>query len=257
MYRFALRPRWLVAHVVVTALVVGMVGLGFWQLRRLDERRAANAEVLRGTRETMALDRVLRPDDESVGRARYQRVEMRGTYDDDAEVLVRFRTKDGLPGYDVVTPLVLDGATAAVLVVRGWVPLEIGDRWREQGTPPPAGVVEVVGLVRDPEDADRFRPTREDGRLVVGSIATTRVEQELGRDLYPGWVQLIEPDDPSSFPEPLPTPDLGEGPHLSYAVQWFAFAAIGVIGWLLLVRSSARRRQQQQAEGRADEAAAR
>lgn len=252
MYRFALHPRWLGAHAVVLALVVTMAGLGLWQLRRLDERRDANAEVLRGTRTTVDLDRVLRPGDDSVGDARYQRVEVRGTFDEANELLVRFRTKDGLPGYDVVTPLVVDSGAAA-LVARGWVPLELGDAWGERGTPPPAGPVTVTALVRDAEAAGRFRPARQDGRLVVGSIATPRLEGELRRDLYPGWLQLLEPDDPSSFPAPLPAPDLGEGPHLSYALQWFAFSAIGVIGWLLLVRSSARRRQQ--AAGRAGAAA--
>ncbi|HEX2040543.1 MAG TPA: SURF1 family protein [Acidimicrobiales bacterium] len=239
MFRFALRPRWLLAHVVVLAIVIVLVNLGFWQLRRLDERRAANAEVLRGTRETLPLEQVLHPDDVAVGSARYQRVQVRGTFDESSELLVRFRTHEGLPGYDVVTPLAVEDG-GAVLVARGWVPLELGDTWRERGTLPPSGTVTVTGLVREAEDPSRFRPVREDGRLVVGAVATARLEAELGRDLYPGWVQLVEPDDPSSFPEPLPEPDFGEGPHLSYAVQWFSFAAIAVIGWVFLVRAAGR-----------------
>lgn len=250
MYRFALRPRWLLGHAVVLALVVVLVSLGLWQLRRLDERRDANAAVLRGTRTTVALDDVLRPTDADVGDARYQRVTVRGRFDESNELLVRFRTDGGLPGYDVVTPLVVE-SDAAVLVNRGWVPLELGDSWRERGTLPPAGVVEVTGLVRAAEGDDRFRPAQDDGRLVVGSIATSGLEALLDRDLYPGWVQLVEPDDASSYPEPLDTPDLGEGPHLTYAMQWFAFATIALVGWGLLIRSSARR------AGRADAAAGR
>lgn len=255
MYRFALRPRWLLGHVVAVVLVVVLVSLGLWQLRRLDERRAANADVLRGSRTTVALDDVLRPVDTEVGDARFQRVVVRGRFDEANELLVRFRTHGGLPGYEVVTPLVVE-SDAVVLVNRGWVPLELGESWSERGTLPPDGVVEVTGLVQAAESESRYRPAREHGRLVVGSIATTRLEAELDRDLYPGWVQLVEPDDVSSFPEPLGPPDPGEGPHFTYALQWFAFAGIAAVGWGLLIRSSARRRITQGA-GRADAAAGR
>jgi surfeit locus 1 family protein len=244
MYRFALRPRWLLGHAVVLALVVVLASLGLWQLRRLDERRDANAAVLRGTRSTVALDDVLRPADGEVGDARYQRVRVRGTFDEANEVLVRFRTNRGLPGYEVVTPLFVEDHRpgTAVLVNRGWVPLELGDSWKERGALPPAGVVEVVGMVRRDESEARYKPSRdEDGPLVVGSIATPRLAKDLDRYLYPGWLQLLEPDDPSSYPEPLDTPDLDEGPHFTYALQWFAFATIALVGWGLLIRSSAGR----------------
>lgn len=235
MYRFALRPRWLVGHVVVVLLVALMVSLGLWQLRRLDERRDANAAVLRGARTTAPLDAVLSPDADAVGRAEYRRVEVRGTFDERGELLVRFRTSNGLPGYDVATPLVTRPGVA-VLVNRGWRPLEV------EATSPPAGEVVVTGLVRA-DERDPVRLDRDDSRVIVSALDSATLAPVVGYDLYPGWLHLSAPDDPSSFPELLPPPDPGEGPHLSYALQWFAFSTIAVVGWVLLVRSSARRRK--------------
>lgn len=234
MYRFALRPRWLVGHAIVLLLVLLMGSLGVWQLRRLDERRAANAEVRRGAATTAPLGAVLSADAADVGQARYRRVEVRGTFDRQKELSVRFRTNHGLPGYDVVTPL-LTGPGVAVLVNRGWRPLEV------DATPPPAGDVVVTGLVRA-DERDPLRLAREDNGVVVSALDSSQLAPVVGYDLYPGWLQLSAPDDLSSFPEPLPAPELDEGPHLSYALQWFAFSTIAVVGWVLLVRSSARRR---------------
>jgi len=44
-YRFALRPRWILSHLLVLLLVIVMVNLGLWQLRRLHERTTYNASV--------------------------------------------------------------------------------------------------------------------------------------------------------------------------------------------------------------------
>lgn len=229
---------------LVLALAVGLANLGLWQLRRLDERRALNERVLAGSRSTATLDTVLGPGDGAVpDSARFARVQARGTFDSRREVLLRFRTKDGLPGYELLTPLVVREGTA-ILVDRGWVPLEVGDAPPSGRTAPPAGEVTVTGLLLRGEGSSRFRPERrQDGRLAVGAVHVAGLEERLGLDLYPGFVQLQEPDDPANYPVPLPKPALDDGPHLTYAMQWFAFTAIAVVGWALLIRSSARRRR--------------
>jgi cytochrome oxidase assembly protein ShyY1 len=241
-YRFALRPRWIVGHVVVLTLVVTMVNLGLWQLRRHDERRAENARIREGAQSTVALDSLVGAEGAALpDRAGFRRVQARGTFDAAHEIHVRFRSHGGLPGYEALTPLVVRPGVA-VLVDRGWLPLQVGDTSTGLAPPPPDEVT-VTGLLLPGEGMARFRPEqRRDGRLVVGAVHVAGLEQRLGYDLYPGFVQLQEPDDPNTYPEPLPDPDLGAGPHLSYAVQWFSFATIAGVGWWLLVRASARRR---------------
>lgn len=240
MYRFALRPRWLLAHVLVVALVATLISLGLWQLRRHDERRVVNARIVAGSASTTTLDTVVSPAAARLpDAARFKRVEVNGTWDRAREVLIRFRTRDGLPGYESLTPLVVRPGVA-VLVDRGWLPLEVAEK---QESPPPAGDATVVGLLLRGESEARFRPSEGTfGRLVVGAVHVPGLESRLGYDLYPGFVQLLEPDDPATFPAPLSPPRLDQGPHLTYAMQWFAFTAISVIGWALLLRASARRR---------------
>jgi cytochrome oxidase assembly protein ShyY1 len=71
----------------------------------------------------------------------------------------------------------------------------------------------------------------------------------------PFYVDLVEsqPAESTGLPEPLPAPDLSEGPHLSYAVQWFIFATCVAIGWVLAVRHSfTQRRRALSAAGDAD-----
>jgi cytochrome oxidase assembly protein ShyY1 len=222
---------------VVAILVAVLVSLGLWQLRRHDDRRAVNARIVAGSRATAALDTVVSPAAERLPEAaRFARVEVRGTWDRTHEVLIRFRTRDGLPGYESLTPLVVRPGVA-VLVDRGWLPLEVAEK---QESPPPAGEATVVGLMLAGESEARFRPSEGTfERLVVGAVHVPALESRLGYDLYPGFVQLVEPDDPTTFPVPLPKPRLDQGPHLTYAMQWFAFAVIALVGWGLLVRRSA------------------
>jgi cytochrome oxidase assembly protein ShyY1 len=221
--RWALRGRWLVGHVVVLLLAALFVRLGIWQLDRLDQRRDRNRVVETRLRNA-AVDVADVPTDPDA--ARYRRVALSGTYDAVHQVVVRFRSNGGAPGSWLVTPLRL-GDGRAVAVIRGWVPAG--------ATPavlrPPTGTVELRGIV------DRPRLARPD------PLAVTDVQTEVDERLYPWFVQLAAQTPPPAdgLPDPLPTPDLDDGPHLSYAMQWFGFTAVGLVGWPLLLRREAQR----------------
>ena len=222
--------------VVVAAIVaVTCVLLGFWQLRRLDERRALNERIIaRGSAVPVAIDGAEPP---AAARA-FARAAVTGTYDVDHEVLVYGRNLDGEPGSDVVTPLRLaDGS--AILVVRGWVPFAV------QAAPvpeaaPPAGEVSVEGTLLPDEGDGSDRPD-EDG--IVRTLDVDGIASSLTYDVAPLPLRLTaqSPPQPGVLPRPERPPRLSEGPHLSYAIQWFAFAAIAVGGAVLLLRRGRRR----------------
>lgn len=242
--RSLLTPRWLLSHVLVAVLVVVMVNLGAWQLRRLDERRDENALVeVRRSQPVAPLEDLVDPATPFGGaeEASERRVVATGTYVLDEQVLVRSRTYQEQPGSWVLTPLVLDDG-AAVAVIRGWVP--IGDDGPEAPPPPssapPEGRVTVTGVLQPTQERGRFGPTDPaGGRLATLSrVDLARFQQQVAADLYPVALQLESSDPPQGeLPVPVPAPDTGdEGPHLGYAVQWFVFSAIAAGGYVVILR---------------------
>ncbi|HEX6567703.1 MAG TPA: SURF1 family protein [Acidimicrobiales bacterium] len=238
--RFLLRPRWLLSHLLVILLVVVMVNLGFWQLRRLDEKRDRNELIESRMDQPVApVDDLLAPGggDAAVERARFRKVTAAGSYDDGATVVVRNRTQDGSAGAWLVTPLALDGG-ARVGVLRGFVSFTPEGSVVE--APAPAGEVTIEGLVVDPGSFDGTAP-KDLAPLLAGD------------DVLPGLVLAgsSSPPEPSAAdaasPDPeailaVPPPELSEGPHLGYAVQWFIFSTIAVVGYPLVLRRVVARR---------------
>ena len=228
------RPRWIISHLLVLVLVVTMVNLGLWQLRRLDERRDANQLI----EDRMAAAPV--PIDELLGSgtpAEYRRVLVTGTFSTVGEVYVTNRNLDGLPGSWLLTPLVRDGAVA-VVVNRGFVPRAVILDPDLASVAAPVGEVTVEGLVFETADGASLGRTG-DGEIPELSVAdVTTVGEVAGFDVAPVYVQALSyaPASAADLPSVLPEPVLDEGPHLGYAVQWFIFSTIGVVGYALVLR---------------------
>jgi surfeit locus 1 family protein len=255
-YRFLLKPRWILSHLFVLSCVVAFILLGLWQLRRLDERKAYNSQVRAA--EAMAPSMVgdLLPDGadstaDQVDGVVYRTVQITGTYSVDQQVLVQNRTNGGAPGYWVLTPLVQTDGTA-VVINRGWIPFSytVDGSWTDFD--PPTGTVSVLGMLQVPQ----VRPTsglvtgpRDAAEGVLRSLARVdvpRLQQQVDERLLPIYVDLKaqQPAQAGPLPEPLPAPELSEGPHLDYAGQWFIFATLTMIVYPLLLRRVARRRLQ-------------
>lgn len=222
---------------LVLVLVVVMVNLGFWQLDRLDQRRDRNDLIReRQDQPAVAVEELLAPDDgpDAVDEVRFRGVFATGTYDEDETVVVRNRTQDGTPGAWVLTPLVLETGDE-VGVVRGFTGLRSDG---DVDVPPapgeePDGEVTVTGAVVSPAGLDGtassdVAPLLDRGGtlpVLVMAESSEPPEEALGTTLHP-----------------VPLPDLEEGPHLSYAVQWFIFSAIAAVGYPLVLRRVVQRR---------------
>lgn len=238
--RFLLRPRWILSHLFVIALVVVMVNLGFWQLSRLDERRDLNALIeARQDEAPVPLDSLLTTASgaDEVEDLRARPVTLEGSYDEAATVQARNRTQDGVAGIWVVTPLVLASGDR-VPVVRGFVAL--GPDGEPYPVPIPEGEVTVEGAVLVPRLQDRTVRRDLEGVLAAPDTIGVLVRAEATDPAEPS---LATPDgDPRAALYPLAPPDLTERNHMSYAVQWFIFSAIALIGYPLVLRRVLARR---------------
>lgn len=239
-----LRPRWLLLHLTVLAAVILFVLLGLWQLRRLDERRSANAR----SEAQLALDPVAfealpgAPGGEIAGR----RVLIEGRYDPERELLLRARSYRGEPGWHLLTPLLLDDERA-LLIDRGWLPQPLDETPVPQAAPP-TGRVALEGRLfaeRDPPSGPLVPRDPPEGDLEVAYyIDTDRLAGQFPYRLEPYYLELERqtPAQAGELPVPPEAPELSEGSHLAYAVQWFAFALIALIGYGALLRGGARER---------------
>jgi len=250
-YAFARRPRWILSHLFVLALVVAMIGAGLWQLDRLQQKKDRNALVEERLDEPVApVEEIVAPGQgtEAGGDVRFRRATATGTYAVDEQVLVRNRTFDGAPGSWVLTPLVLrDGS--ALVVNRGWVPVT-ADQPVPAEAAPPTGEVAVEGLLEESQTRGSFGPTDPSGEelATLSRVDLDRLQEQVDEDLYPVWLQLEEQDpEQGDRPTVLERPDLSEGPHLSYAVQWFTFTAIALVGYPLVLRRRARQGEPEEA----------
>jgi len=217
----------------VLALVVALVcaRLGIWQLDRLEQRRQRNAAM----EERLAATAIALPDiPRDTAGLLYRTVEIEGRYDVARSIVLRGRAYDGMPGVHVLTPLRLpDGS--AVLVNRGWVPSADAATVDLDALPPPASG-RVTGLAL-PFHADG-EAVVEDGvfRVTWTLLDLAALRRQFPYDLASFYVQTLPADTGAAVtPRPIPAPTLDSGPHLGYAIQWFAFATIALVGWVTLV----------------------
>ena len=232
--------RWAGLVVFVVALGVVFVNLGQWQLDRLDQRRARNEAILANEK------RPVRPLAEVFTRPltdadQWQRVEAQGTFDAEHQFVVRYRRNGGAEGYEVVTPL--RTGVGVVLVDRGFVEASSSQIPRV-APPPPTGEVTVIGHVRRNEQGRSAATTPVDGQMrLVNSDAVAAV---LSYPVLNGYIGLLEVTPAQSGGlVPVELPEISEGPHFWYAVQWFLFTGIAVAGIVVFIRGDLRDRRQE------------
>jgi cytochrome oxidase assembly protein ShyY1 len=183
-----------------------------------------------------------------------------GTYVADRTVVVENRTyTDDSPGGWVLTPLDLGGGRS-VLVNRGFVGLD--EHGRVVAPPAPTGEVQVTGLLFPSQRRGHFGAVDPAAGVltVVARVDLERIDAQVDGSLLPAYVQLTDsrPGEPAVATgtpaiRPLGPPEVSEGPHFSYAVQWGIFSTIAAVGYVLLLRKVAKEQEEEQRRDRASE----
>jgi len=236
-----LSARWIGFLLFVVLLAAVCTRLGFWQIHRLEHRLDRNDIITRHFAATpVDLLTAIPPGSTVDDDSEWTQVTATGTYDVEHQVTVKFSTRDGAPGVDVVTPLVL-ASGHAVLVDRGWV--QTANTVDRPTVPaPPAGLVHISGWLRQNNNAgnDAIRPV--DGQ--VRAVSSLGMARFVPYGLTNGYVNLQ-----ASSPEAAtalaaePRPALGQGPHFFYALQWWFFALLAIVGYFWFAWAEAKERR--------------
>ncbi|MDD2922434.1 MAG: SURF1 family protein [Anaerolineales bacterium] len=229
--------------IIATLLVVGgsalCIRLGVWQLDRLEQRRAFNAQV-QSMRAAEVLDlNQNAPSD--VASMSWRAIQVVGEYDFENQVALRNQARGAEYGFHLITPLRFNNG--AILVDRGFIPADGNASpadWRKYDE---RGAVEIRGQLRL-SDAPLFGGGT-DASLMAGEtriefwniISVEGIASQLPYPILPVFIQPDVDENDAAFPIPYqPEVDLTEGSHFGYALQWFSFAAILFFGYPFYLR---------------------
>jgi len=228
------------AWVVATLLVLGgtafCIRMGVWQLDRLEQRRAFNAQVV-----TMRAEKMLdltRSVPANISTMEWRAVTVTGEYDFEHQVTLRNQFNGDQYGYHLITPLRFPGG--AVLVNRGFIPADQNSTpadWRKYDE---TGQVTITGQIRLGQEKPAFGGVADADVAhldVWNNFDVNRISAQIPYPILSVFVQPneIEGDNipPISF---QPEIELTEGPHFGYALQWFSFATILFFGYPFYLR---------------------
>lgn len=231
--------RWLGYLALVVVFATVCVALGSWQWNRREEALAAIARLDANYDErAVPLDDELPALDDFAIAQQWTVVEATGEYLEEETLLWRGRVRDTQVGFEVLVPF--RTTEGRVLIVdRGWLPPGDSSAAPDVVPSPPEGQTTIVVRLREDQGAIQGRdaPEGQVASIDLDAIATT-----LDADTYTGAYGLLATEDGEvadgvgAFTRPV----LDEGPHLSYTLQWFVFAAMGGVGYVWALRREAR-----------------
>ncbi len=231
--------RWILTTLLVILGAAICARLGIWQLDRLAQRRVFNSHVFA----MQALPPLNLPSQDDLTKMEYRAAQASGTYDFANQVAIRNQFNGNEYGYHLLTPLHLsDGET--ILVDRGWIPADGNSTradWSKYDQP---GQVTVSGVIRlsdtEPTFGGAVDPPLAPGQTRLDFwvyVNLDRISKQMPYPILPVYLQLNPNPNQTDPPIPFqPTLDLTEGPHQGYAIQWFSFATLLLIGYPFYLR---------------------
>jgi surfeit locus 1 family protein len=219
-----------------------LVRLGFWQLDRLEQKRTFNAMMAERWR-AEPFDLNAEPLPADLAALEYRRVLAQGEFDYDHQILIANQVlQGGTAGFMVVTPLMLDD-NRAVLVSRGWIPADYGEGDQLAQLTEEAGAP-ILGLARQSQGARAGAVSTPVATPQVQwyRIDIPAIQGQMPYQLEAGYLEQLPEAGRNYDALPIRTEPmaLDEGNHLSYAIQWFTFAAVLGFGYIMLVRQRTR-----------------
>ena len=244
MYKFLLKPGWLAAHLLVLVLAASLSSLGFWQLNRLEQTKKHNQELwTKMKQEPKSLAELAHEYDfdNDIEQLAYLPVKLYGHFDPSYEILLRGRSYSGQAGYNILSPFITDDY--AIMVERGWVPIQYNNPPIKEALAA-TDKLTIIGKIYPSQAAPTnwtaaLAPKDPEGELKIMAYANIkRIAKQLPYELVNFYIKLEQqiPAQSKDLPLALIPEKLDNDNHFSYAMQWFAFVLIGLVGYALIIR---------------------
>ena len=202
-----------------------------WQYHRGVDRHARNAVIQ---------DRIVQSPIElkSVSGAlddyEWQTVSVEGVFDGGKQILLRNRYNDGKYGYEVLT-LFKSTANKSFWVDRGWVQAGATATTPPVVTEVPTSQVSITGRFRLDSSLPRGSFFALPGKG-EGLVSELNAQSQLNTEKF--YIDLLSGSEPSLTPKvTAQLPELSDGPHMAYALQWIFFAGLVIYGRILIRRT--------------------
>ena len=223
---------------LATALLFpGLLGLGFWQLDRAEQKRAMFADFQKQQNAAPINLNQISVKHSNFATMNWRKVKLTGQFYPNMDILLDNQVWQSRVGYLVFTPFKLLEEDVWVLVNRGWTPLP-GDRRRVPEIMQIAAATEITGIAKKPPSSGLSLAETTFEHLAgnvtrVQKIELEKIEQLIGHKLLP-YVIRLNPDPASGLVQQQLTPGVGKEKHIAYAFQWFALAIVLLIIYLAL-----------------------
>ena len=228
MFKNLTKPRWIALTAFLLIMIYLFIRLSDWQFDRYNTR-IQNNEI---TTTALNSEPIKLTDLSQVSELKdWQKVSLKGEFmDSDAKLLRRQYLESSL-GFWVITPLKLDN-DKVILVNRGWIPIAESSTSQQEIPSSPQGDVTIIGYVQTLKDT---RSEPED--LPLNQINHLNSTNFSSQPLSTSYLQLASMTPMDNQVAIIPLPELSNGPHFSYAIQWILFALMLPIGWYVLLKN--------------------
>jgi cytochrome oxidase assembly protein ShyY1 len=228
MFKNLIKPRWIALTLFLLILIYLFIRLSNWQFDRYDQR------VLRNESTNVALSLAPKKID-SVSQMsdlkQWEKIELTGNYLSDQSKLVRKQFLENNLGFWVITPFKIQNGEN-ILVNRGWIPIGSSASSNQSIPLAPVGTVNLEGYLQP--FTESITQPKDLPLSQVNTIDYNYFESEIANNFY---VQLAKSSPMDNQVAIIPLPELSNGPHFSYAIQWILFALLLPIGWYVLLKN--------------------
>lgn len=228
-FQFALVTFVACSGVLITA------ALGNWQLSRAAQKLALQADIEAQSAKPPLTAESLRTLSD-VSQAVHHRATIRGFWVKDATVYLENRPMNGRVGFVVLTPLVMEAGSEAIVVQRGWIPRDFQSRGQLPSLETPLGMVEIEGVITPPP-SKLYEPGPSTQGLIRQNVDLVQFQAETGLSLFPVTLQQTGAAN-DGLQRDWPAVSLGIEKNQGYAFQWFAMSCLiaGLYLWFQVIR---------------------